>query len=58
MNAKTREISFMMGLLDEFKAFVADQMAEGMHDEFNDHHDFIKACLELWVDLLDEKPPV
>lgn len=49
----TQEQKFMTGLLEEFKDFVIDSMADGQHLEFEDHHDFLKACMATWIDMLD-----
>jgi hypothetical protein len=44
---------FMARLIDEFKDFVADAIDEGYHDEFDDHFDFLKMCLQTFADLKD-----
>ena len=48
-----KEEEFMSGLVDGFKDFVLDSMAEGMHREFDDHHDFLKVCFYTWRDIGD-----
>ena len=44
---KKKEL-FISDLIEGFKDFVLDSMAEGMHAEFEDHHCFLKACFETW----------
>ena len=50
----TQEQKFMAGLLDEFKAFVLESMAEGHHDNYADHHDFLKDSLKTWSEYVQE----
>jgi hypothetical protein len=51
----TQEQKFMYGLLDEFRAFVIDSMADNMHEDFDDHLTFIKASLESFTDQYKER---
>ncbi len=50
----TQEQKFMYGLMDDFRAFVIDSMSEGHHNDFTDHHDFIRACLETFINMQEE----
>jgi len=46
--------------LDDFKAFVADALAEGMHEQLgtNDPVVFLKACMETWEETAGLSLPI
>ncbi len=44
------KIKCLMGVLDEFKEFVADSIREGHADDFKDHLDFLVACMDVFID--------
>ncbi len=48
--ATKQEIGFMAGLVGEFKGYVVDCMAEGMHEGFDDHLDFLRTALENFIE--------
>lgn len=54
MKTTEQEKKFMSGLIDEFKAFVIDAMGNEVHADFADHNDFLKVCLETFIDLKGE----
>lgn len=46
---------FMMKLVDEFKDFVSDSFDEGLHEDFEDHMEFMSACLETFMELKNDE---
>ena len=40
---------FMKALTNEFGEFVQDQMEEGYDEDFEDHFDFLKSCLDVFI---------
>lgn len=46
---------FTMKLVDEFKDFVSDSMDEGMHKEFDDHMEFLKAALYTFIEMKESE---
>lgn len=50
-----REEKFVTDLVESFKDFVLDSMAEGMHKDFGCHFDFVKTSFDTWLEIeLDE----
>ena len=49
-NAQSREITFMERTLQDFGDFVIESMSEGHHENFEDHFEFIKASLEVYIE--------
>ena len=41
----------MADLIEGFKDFVLDSMAENMHEEFDDHFDFLQMSFDTWIDI-------
>lgn len=48
--AQSSEISFMEDTLQDFADFVIESMAEGHHENFEDHFEFLKAALETYIE--------
>ena len=46
-----QEQKFMTGLLDEFKDFVLDAMFQEIHNDFEDHHEFLKMALNEFIEM-------
>jgi hypothetical protein len=44
---------YIQDWLRKFEQFVMDSMAEGHHNNFDDHHNFIKASLEAYCNKVD-----
>ena len=52
---RQHEISFIMELVDEFKEFVRDSMEQGVHNDYNDHFDFLLAAVNVFQDTKEEE---
>lgn len=52
----TQEQKFMQGFLDEFSSFVIRSMAVGVHTKYDDHHEFMKASLEVFLAMINAGP--
>lgn len=48
--SQSPEITFMESRLQDFADFVIDSMAEGHHENFDDHFAFMKAALEEYIE--------
>jgi hypothetical protein len=46
---------FLMKLVDEFKDFVADSFDEGLHEDFEDHMEFMQACLTTFIEIKNDE---
>jgi hypothetical protein len=46
---------FMEKLCEEFKGFVIDMIGDGMDEGFDDHFEFMSACLETFIELKNEE---
>lgn len=46
---------FMLKLVDEFKDFVSDSMDEGFHEDFEDHMQFLEACLSTFIEIKNDE---
>lgn len=44
----------MADMVDHFKAFVLDAMDDGMHEEFDDHFEFLQRALATFIELEEE----
>lgn len=49
------EKKFIIGELDGFKDFVLDTMEQGIHDEYEDHFEFLKDCLATYTDMKNDE---
>ena len=49
----TKEM-FVKNLIDEFRCFVADSMEDGMHDDFDDHYNFLQAAMETFCQVHED----
>lgn len=50
-----KEAVYMGDLLDEFKSFVMDMIAEGHDKDYDDHMQFLSHCLEVFIDLKEDQ---
>jgi len=48
------EKKFIGELIGQFKIFVSDSMEDGIHKDFDDHEDFLRAALETFFDSQDD----
>lgn len=46
-------IKFMADQIEAFKDFVLDSIAEGHHENFSDHLQFLRASMETFIDIND-----
>lgn len=46
---------FTMKLVDEFKDFVSDSFDEGMHEMFDDHLEFLNACMTTFTEMKNDE---
>jgi hypothetical protein len=46
---------YMMHLVGLFKDYVSDAMNDGHHEEFEDHMDFLAACMTTFIDDMAEE---
>ena len=44
--AQAQAAEFIGVLIDDFKKYALEMMAEGMDEGFDDHMDFLRACLD------------
>lgn len=42
---------FAKGLVNEFQDFVSDSIEESLHENFEDHFDFIEACMSIFIEM-------
>jgi len=52
--SRKKEAKFMEDLIEVLKDFVLDSVAEGHHEEFSDHNDFLKSALETFININEE----
>ena len=45
------ETRFMENKITDFKDFVLDSMTQEIHLDFDDHFEFLKKVMELWIEL-------
>jgi hypothetical protein len=45
----------MMRLVDEFKDFVSDMIDDGLHEDFDDHMNFLEACMGTFIEIKREE---